>query len=100
VGLDGFSPAERWKELRVPGVDVLACTWVSTKSCPRSVLFWDDPVCRDEGKPTSQGWVHHCSPTGTTAVVGKTRLGRGAVAAAYLSIFQTLQIKMKAQQFP
>lgn len=64
----------------MPDVGVLACAWVSTKSCP--VLFWGDHICKDGGKPTSQGWLHHCSPTSTTAIVGKTGLGGGVVVVA------------------
>lgn len=70
----------------MPGVGVFACAWVSAKSCPRPVLFWGDAVCRDGGKPTSQGWVHHCNPTSMTAIVGKTRLGGVVVVAPNLPV--------------
>lgn len=58
----------------MPGVGVLACAWVSTKPSPIPVLLWGDSVCRDVGKPTSQCWVHQCSPTGMTATVGEAGL--------------------------
>ena len=32
--------------------------------------------------PPVRGWIHHCSPTGTTAIVGKTGLGGVAVVVA------------------
>lgn len=77
-GFRWFQPI--WLELGVPDVGVLACTWVSTKSCP--VLFWGDHVHGDVVKLTSQGWVHHCSPTSTTAIVEKIGLGGGVVVVA------------------